>query len=269
MIHELKQPSNNALIIDCPFPEARAVIEGNNPGWVFVDDPNTPKTALVWAHGIKGFYLVGDADSTIFLESLNDYIDQVLKPRLDHLGETWIEISGGENWNSVIESTYKNRNLESGQQWVYKLKPMKNEAAVQPEIPGDCKLLRIDRRLLVDFSEIKEESLLSKLKLFWGSENAFLKAGIGYLLVCGEEITSLCFSGFVAGNTHAIDIETRASHRRKGYAEKSARAFIEECVMRNLQPHWDCMAENVSSAQLAEKIGLTRSHTYTLYSFPL
>ena len=36
------------------------MIEGNNPGWVFADDLNTPMTALVWAQGIEGFYLVGD-----------------------------------------------------------------------------------------------------------------------------------------------------------------------------------------------------------------
>ena len=78
MIYELKQPSSNVLAIDCPFPEALAVIESNNPGWVFADDPNTPRTALVWAQGIEGFYLVGDTDSTVFLEYLNDYIDQVL-----------------------------------------------------------------------------------------------------------------------------------------------------------------------------------------------
>jgi RimJ/RimL family protein N-acetyltransferase len=267
MIYELKQPSSNVLAIDCPFPEALAVIEGNNPGWVFADDLNTPRTALVWAQGIEGFYLVGDTDSTVFLEHLNDYIDQVLKPRLRNSGATWFEVSGGENWNPVIESTFEKRNLESSQQSVYTLKPMTYKAAMQPETVGDCKLLRIDRHLL-DFSASKE-FLHSRLALFWGSENAFLKAGLGYVLMCGEEIASLCCSGFVSGNTHAIDIETEASHRRKGYAEAVAKAFIAECVERHFQPYWDCMAENVASAQLAEKLGFTRSHTYTLYSFPL
>jgi RimJ/RimL family protein N-acetyltransferase len=89
------------------------------------------------------------------------------------------------------------------------------------------------------------------------------------VLVCGEEIASLCYSGFVAGDTHAIDVETEASHRRKGYARAVATAFIAECVERHLQPHWDCMAENVASARLAEKLGFSKNHAYTLYSFPL
>jgi len=268
MIYELEPPGSRVLAIDCPFPEALAVIEGNNPGWVFADDPNTPRTALVWAQGIEGFYLVGDPGSTPFLEYLDGTIDQVLGPRLQHLGVTWLEVSGGEKWNPVIENTFENRDLESSQQWVYKLKS-EGQAATQPETVGDCRLHRIDRRLLADLSATNEEFLHAKLALFWGSEGAFLRAGLGYVLACGEEIACLCFSGFVAGNTHAIDVETKASHRRKGYARAVATAFIAECVERHLQPHWDCMAENVASLQLAEKLGLARSHTYTLYSFPL
>ena len=85
----------------------------------------------------------------------------------------------------------------------------------------------------------------------------------------GEEIASLCFSGFVAGNSHVIDIETKASQRGKGYAETVARAFIAECLEKHLQPHWDCTAENTASAGLAEKLGFTKSRVYTLYSFSL
>jgi hypothetical protein len=66
MIQELMQPSSSVLAMDCPFPEALAIIEGNNPGWVFADGLNTPRAALVWAQGIKGFYLVGDAHSAVF-----------------------------------------------------------------------------------------------------------------------------------------------------------------------------------------------------------
>ena len=268
MIYELELPGSHVLAMDCPFPEAQAVIAGNNPGWVFADDPNTPRTALVWAQGIEGFYLVGDTDSTAFLEYLDGYVDRVLGPRLRNLGVTWLEVSGGENWDPAIENAFENRDLESSQQWVYTLR-RKDQAATQPKTGGDCRLRRIDRPLLANLPASNEALLHAKLALFWGSEGAFLKAGLGYVLVCGEEIASLCFSGFVAGNTHAIDVETAASHRRRGYARAVATAFIAECVERDFQPHWDCMAENVASAQLAEKLGFTRSHTYTLYSFPL
>jgi hypothetical protein len=269
MIHELKQPSSHKLAIDCPFPEARAIIEGNNPGWVFVDDLDTPRAALVWAQGMQGFYLVGDANSAVFLAELEAHTHQVLEPRLHRLGITSFEISGDESWNAVIESVFGERNLASSQQWVYTLKPTHYESIMQRKPVGDEQPHRVDPHLLDDLSAGSKAFLFSKLTQFWGSVDTFLNLGLGYVLVEGEQIASLCCSGFVAGNIHAIDIETSAAFRKRGYAETVARAFLIECIEKHLQPHWDCMADNTASARLAEKLGFTHSHSYTLYSFAL
>jgi len=269
MIHELQQTSNRVLAIDCPFPEAQAIIEGNNPGWLFVDDVNAPTVVLVWARGIEGFYLIGDTSNTEFFDGLDSFTEQVLKPRLHDLGITWLEISGEENWNPIIEKVYRKRGLESSQQWVYTLKPTMQEPMRQFSGLGDSRVKRVDRQLLNGLSADNKKFLFSKLTKFWHSVDAFLDTGLGYALVEGEEIVSLCFSGFVAGTIHVIDIETKVSHRRKGYAEVVAHAFIADCFEKQLQPYWDCMAENTASAQLAEKLGLTRSHVYTLYSISL
>ena len=270
MICELGQPSSTTLALDCRFPEALAVIEGNNPGWVFVDDPDAPRAALVWAQGIEGFYLVGDASSAGFLDELDSHTDEVLKPRLRTLGVDWFEISGDEGWDPVIKNAFSTRCLESGLQWVYTLRLAEQEALAQLATVDGHKPLRVDPHLLVNLSACSNQFLFSKLTHFWGSVDAFLSTGSVYVFVDEkEEIASLCCSGFVAGNVHAIDIETVRSHRRKGYAEAVAQAFLAECVERQLQPHWDCMAENTASSRLAEKLGLTRSHEYTLYSFRL
>jgi GNAT superfamily N-acetyltransferase len=269
MICEVQQPASHLLALDCPFPEAQAVIQGNNPGWVFVDDPDAPRTALVWAQGIEGFYLAGDVDNAGFLEALNDHVDQVLEPRLRNLGVTWFEVSGGRNWDPVIERAFEKRNLESSTQWVYTLPPMERRAARKPEAVAGRRVLRLDRQRLVDLPAGNEEFLHARLALFWGTVDAFLKAGLGYALVCGQEIASLCCSAFVSGNIHALHIETREAYRRKGYAQAVAEAYIAACVERQVLPYWDCMAENLASARLAEGLGFTRSHSYTLYSFPL
>ncbi len=268
MIYESEQPGRGVFATDCPFPEALAVIQGNNPGWVFVDDMHTPRAALVCAQGMQGFYLIGDTKGAGFIQALDEHIERVLGPRLRNLGVAWFEVSGGKGWNAVIEGIFAGRGLESSQQWVYTLRPGR-ESLLQCEAAGDCELSRVDQLLPGGLSASDEEFLLSRLLQFWGGVSAFLKRGLGYALVCGGEIVSVCCSGFVAGDVHAIDIETKASQRGKGYAEAVARAFIAECVERRLQPHWDCMAENVASARLAEKLGLAQSHTYTLYSFPL
>ena len=269
MIHELEQRSGMIFTRDCQFPEALAVIDGNNPGWVFVDNPNAPRVALVWAQGIDGFYLVGDASSAVFRDELDFHIDQVLKPRLYNLGVAWFELCGEDDWGSVIKNALGKRGHKCNQQWVYIMKLAEQETLTQPEVADGYRLLRVDPHLLINLSFSNSQFLSSKLTHFWGSVDAFLNTGLGYVLVDGDEIVSLCYSGFVAGNIHAIDIETEQSQRRKRYAEAVARAFLGECIKKHLQPHWDCMAENTASLRLAEKPGFTQSHGYTLYSFRL
>lgn len=267
MIHELQQASSKVLALGCLFPEARAIIEGNNPGWLFVDDLNTPSAGLVWAKGIKGFYLIGDANNTEFLEELDIFTEQALQPRLHDLGITWLEISGDESWNPGIENAYRKRFLKSSQQWVYTLKPDKLEPGKQFKAINDRRVKRIDRHLLINLSDGNKKFLHSKLTKFWHGLDAFINTGLGYVFLDGEEIVSLCIAGFVAGNVYAIDIETKVTHRRKGYAELVSRAFIADCIDREIQPYWDCMAENTASARLAERLGFRKNRAYTLYSF--
>ena len=46
--------------------EINAVLNGINPGWVFVNEQINPKTALLWSRGIEGFYFIGEPDNDQF-----------------------------------------------------------------------------------------------------------------------------------------------------------------------------------------------------------
>ena len=184
-------------------------------------------------------------------------------------GKTWFEISGDENWDSAIEKIYRNRVLEKSQQWVYTLPTTTGTLFLQDQLAGHIELKKIDMDLFPSLSIESKKHLLFKVNDFWDNLDAFLRIGLGYVVLVGDEIVSLCFSGFVAGNIHAIDIETKESHRRKGYAEIVSQAFVENCINMGFQPHWDCMAENTASIRLAEKLGFTKCNEYTLFSFSL
>lgn len=66
--------------------EIKAVVEGYNPGWVFVDNIENPETAMVWSKGIKGFYFIGDANNSDFNNNVNLYIDEEILPRAQSMG---------------------------------------------------------------------------------------------------------------------------------------------------------------------------------------
>jgi hypothetical protein len=66
---------------------------------------------------------------------------------------------------------------------VYILRLAEQEILTRSEVRDDCRRLRIDPHLLGDPSVSNKLFLFSKLTHFWGSVDAFLKTGLGFVLV--------------------------------------------------------------------------------------
>jgi hypothetical protein len=45
VIQEFSLTSSSVFAVDCPFQKAAVLLKGYNPGWLFVDDRNTPRLA--------------------------------------------------------------------------------------------------------------------------------------------------------------------------------------------------------------------------------
>lgn len=112
------------------------------------------------------------------------------------------------------------------------------------------------------------EFLYSKILEFWSSTGMFISEGIGYCIVYKKEIVSICFSGFVVGNVHCIDIETLEGHQGKKLAQNIALIFCKDCLENNFVPYWDCMESNKPSIAVAENIGFRNIFNYIGYYFP-
>jgi len=96
------------------FPEAAAVIDSINSGWIVTDNPENPISALLWAEGLSGFFLLGDETNTSFLNALDHFIDH-------RLTVNWFEVAGmHEGWNVAIERHFSRRNVNKSTQFIYK-----------------------------------------------------------------------------------------------------------------------------------------------------
>ncbi len=252
---------------DFAYPEALSVVEGTNPGWVFTDDSASPRTALIWSKGIEGFYLVGIARNSRFLTALDAFVDRVVTPRAMQLGLRWFEVNGAdESWGPVIEKTFRARKIHRSAQVVFRMPEVDQDP---PAHEDDRGVRFVDEDLLHDRSIENRAFLRSKIESYWESTDAYLQAGIGCCVVQRNQIVSLCFSAFVAGCTHVVDIETIPEFRRRRVAERVGRAYADACRARSLTLHWDCMRDNAPSMRLAEKLGLRKVREYALYSFRL
>ena len=100
----------------------------------------------------------------------------------------------------------------------------------------------------------------------WASDARFERDGVGFCVVHAGRVASLCYSVFVNGLRHDIDICTFDGYRQQGLARAVATAFIEACLRRGLTPGWDCFRHNQASYALALSLGFTPRHEFAVYS---
>ena len=55
--------------------EEKAIIDGQNPGRVFVDNILTPTTAMIWQGNLDGFIFIGDPKNNMFNGQVKQFID--------------------------------------------------------------------------------------------------------------------------------------------------------------------------------------------------
>ena len=250
--------------------EAKAVIEGVNPGRVFVDDIDFPTSGLIWLGNNDGFIFIGDEKNEVFNNELNNFIDKKIIPDAIKAGLNWFEAIGNHSkWNTTIKKVLKTRNLGSWNQRVYTLHKDDYKSNHELSIEQGYKVVKICDVLYENnnYSIKNIKFLHSKILEFWSSSEKFFIEGIGYCVIYKDEIISICFSGFVVGNVHAVTIETIEGHRGKKLAQNIAKSFVNDCLNNNIVPYWDCMESNKPSIAVAENLGFKNIFNYIGYDF--
>ncbi|WP_058308183.1 GNAT family N-acetyltransferase [Gracilibacillus massiliensis] len=259
------------LINDEGHMEVKAVIEGNNPGRIFVDHLEYPDAALLWLGNNDGFFLMGNEQNKVFLEQIDRFIEEVIIPDAKKQGLADIEIMGHHpKWDPVIEKLFKHRKLASGNQFVFHFLPT-NDLREEPILEQIYQIRKIDKALYNnENNEIENiDCLRSNIKEFWSTSDNYFEKGLGYCIIHNRQIVSFCFASFVAGNLQCINIETLKEHQGKKLAQKVAHHFVKECQEKGMIPYWDCMEVNLPSAAVAERVGFTKIFEYKVYEFPI
>lgn len=250
--------------------EAKAIVTGINPGRIFVDNVETPKSGLIWLGNNDGFIFIGNEKNDQFNNALNPFIDHVIAPEAMEIGLKYFEgIGNHQKWNKTIEMLFEHRKLGSWLQRVYLFKKENYKDQSVPKIEERYTIHQINKPLYENKNNsIKNiEFLHSKILAFWSSPDCFFRKGIGYCIVHDNEIVGVCFSGFVVDHIHCIDIETLETHQGKKLAQRLAHHFIKDCYENNMVAYWDCMDGNKPSIAVAENVGFFRLFNYVGYEF--
>jgi RimJ/RimL family protein N-acetyltransferase len=253
-----------------------SVIDGNTPGWVYVDDVRHPRTAWMWDM-MDAMLVAGRADDDEVNRALARLIDERVLPKavipmlsLHYYPEEWEGRMGvvlhGKGARKAWRRFYTFGGLKAG--W-------------RRAMPATCQMRRIDEELLESTDLGNVQDVAGWVRSFWASYRGFVERGLGFCLVErapetppgrglgaeGGTIASWCLSVFASGTQFELGLTTASDHRGRGYATLTAAACVEHCVEHGLTPHWHCWEDNAPSMRVAEKVGFERPERYTVYRF--
>ncbi|MGL1893667.1 MAG: GNAT family N-acetyltransferase [Spirochaetaceae bacterium] len=242
------------------------VCDGNNPGWIFADDPENPTSAFVYMKKLGGT-LVGDSENDEFNRSVKDSLDSLILTKLIKEDEEYFSVTGSNPaWNSSIKVILSNRDFDTCSVLRYKLKEIDNSV---PTLGEGYEVKEITTELLKN-SPIKNISILTDdILTWWDSLDSFIDKGCGFVALKDNTICGWSYSVCIVDSRVEIYIETVKDHQNRGIGAAIAHRFVYYCQKNSLKPEWEAMSDIKHSIRIAEKVGFEFDYEYKLYEFKL
>jgi hypothetical protein len=230
-----------------------AILDGNSPGAVFVDDVEQPQTAHIVSGA--GYYVAGFPNNHGYNLALNAALP---------LDTYFVLFCVSHHWESALETVLKNTYAIRAGRRCYTLRELRI-ADWQDRVPDGFLMRRIDAELLAE--GLKHcDSVAAGIGEEWCSVEAFMENGFGFCLVHGDEIISWSFSDYVSGDRCEMGINTGWHYRRRGLGTLTATATAADaraCGFSNVG--WHCWTNNVGSIGVAENVGFVKTAEYDVH----
>ena len=235
-----------------------ALIAGNSPGTLWVDDPAAPRSALMW-DGDGSVALAGDANNAAFLQEAAALIAERVLPRHRSLKIRY----GHPGWEGAMAALFPGATLSVGARVLYSF----GRVALpdwRSRVPEGFAIRAVDEALLAADGLANIGRLRAEVAAHWPSVERYLARGLGYCALRGDEVAGWCDGGLASPGKTSITIETMERYRRLGLATLMASAFLERCQREGIAPYWDAWADNWGSLATAERVGLARIDAYAI-----
>ena len=245
-----------------------AVIAGNSPGRIWVDTPDDPSVAFLW-DGYHCYYFVGTTNNKKFNTALKKLLFKEIIPKAIENDHEIFKIEYYPNeWELILEEMLREKLPVKNARKFFTL----NELMIpkwKDILPPDFSVQKIGKNLLE--SDIKNvQSIIDEINQCWNSVDDFLEKGFGFCSVYTlknreEEIQGWCTGEYLSEEKCGVGIKTFHGYRKRGFATAMASAFVEHCLLVNIQPYWDAATNNGASIRVAEKVGFSKIQDYEVY----
>jgi GNAT superfamily N-acetyltransferase len=238
----------------------RAVIEGNAPGDVYVDDGVDPRAALI--HVGHRFYLVGTPDNEAFNGAVGGFFTETVYPQAIAEGKNmFVLYYAPDGWSDRLDAILPGKFPRQDMRQAYSLEGSRD---VRPSpLPDGFVLRDVDRDLLNEDDLGNLDDLVEEVHSEAPSVDDFLANRFGVCVVHEGALVGWCLSEYNCGDRCEVGIETVEEYRRRGIATAMATALARRAFSSGItHVGWHCWADNAGSIATALKAGFEKVRDY-------
>jgi hypothetical protein len=229
-----------------------SIIEGNTPGWVFVDQVDDPTFGLMWNRQ-EDLQLAGDITADTVL-AVREVVRGVIVPEARSLEIPQLVISYAPiAWGAEMDKILSGISFDYARRRFYNSSKVKYDW--RSHIPTGLELQPIDEDLLKGGALERSSEIRACVRSFWHSIDHFLDTGFGFYLAQDREALSWCISQYASAGHFELGVYTPGEQRRRGYATLTAAACVERCIQHGWTAHWHSWEGDRASIAVAQKVG--------------
>lgn len=238
-----------------------ALLDGINPGRVFVDDIETPTAAYL--ETVEGHFLDGHPIHAGFTEQLNAYFQKYYYSHAD--AYLYLNIDT-DFWDTKTLFAPRTPIFQARRHYLCSALAYTDWKTT---LADGFSVRRIDDALLDDASLDIPAHIRGWISNNWESRENYARHGFGFCTLHDTTVVSWSLADCVTRGESKrceIGIQTRPEYRRQGLAAITAAAAVEYALNNGFaQVGWHCDADNEGSWKTAEKVGFHKERDYTQY----
>lgn len=249
-----------------------SILDGNTPGWIFVDDADAPHSVLLWNRQ-DALLIAGAADNAAFNAAVSDVIARRVIPdaKRRYIPELTL-FYDRKDWQSMHKMILQGLSPVLAARRYYKSHHLNIDWRTQ--LPAGCEIRCIDATFLTEQEYPNIEHVEGWINSFWRSHQEFTEKSLGYALLTKDTdhrliVASWCLAVYVSGASFELGLATHPDFRRQGFATLVAAAGVDHCLAHGYAPHWHCWEDNAASIATAEKVGFGEPVGYRVYRFEI
>jgi hypothetical protein len=241
-----------------PGPQAALALAssmaGNTAGRLWV--AAGAEAGLLWDKGNNVLYFGGALDEAAAAQ-FGALVAGQLREQAYAEGRPYVSVHPlTPSSRALLPAIFGGRELREVPKELYAYQSAAPPTLAEPLVDG-LRFVPIDAGLLARTDIAGVSEVIDEVRQMWPVPERFAERGLGVAGLVGERLVCWCTSEYVSAAMCGIGIATEPAYERRGIATAAAARFVAAALARGMTPYWECRAENIASARVAQKVGFT------------